>query len=83
EEGLLNVASEGGFCEVSIDGRSHGLTPVGGIHLPEGPAVVSCRGRHRTLERQIEVTPGQRLRVSFDLVSGSSREVPPAVDWGF
>lgn len=81
--GTLNVASEGGFCDVAVNGAPHGVTPVAGIRVPRGPSVVTCRARGRTLSHQIEVAPGDRARVSFDLDRGTSRQAPHVKDWGF
>ena len=66
--GKLNVGSRGGFCNVSVGGRSYGPTPVGGIVLPAGPHRVQCKpdsGPARAIGVTIE--PDQTARVSFDL----------------
>lgn len=81
--GSLNVASEGGYCDVAVNGEPQGVTPVAGIRLPRGPSVVTCVSAGRTLTHQVEVEPGERARVSFDLARGTSREAPHVKDWGF
>lgn len=81
--GTLNVASEGGFCDVTVDGEPQGVTPVAGIRVPRGPSTITCTSAGRTLSHRIDMEPGERARVSFDLARGTSREAPHVKDWGF
>jgi serine/threonine-protein kinase len=67
--GKLNVGSRGGYCQVSVDGRGYGPTPVGGISLPAGPHRVTCRADSgKTYSSGVKIEPDQTARVSFNLV---------------
>jgi hypothetical protein len=81
-DGMLNVASRNGFCEVSVNSVAHGVTPIAGIEVPPGPAVVTCKSAERELTRHIVIDPGKRVRVSFDLDRGTA-ESTATKDWGF
>lgn len=66
--GKLNVGSRGGFCNVSVAGRSYGPTPVGGIVLPAGNYVVGCKpttGPSQSMS--VTITPDKTSRISFSL----------------
>jgi hypothetical protein len=77
--GLLHVASVGGYCSVAVDGKSFGATPVGGIVVPEGVANVSCKTPDKTVQHQVRIEPGATARVRFDL----DRPAGSPTDWGF
>ena len=66
--GNLAVAAKGGYCNVSVNGRGFGPTPVAGIVLPEGPVSVSCKTPDgKTLASGAQIVAGQTARVSFNL----------------
>lgn len=66
--GKLNVGSRGGYCAVSVDGRAHGSTPVGGIQLPAGNHRVTCRTEAgKTLSQGVRIEADQTARVSFTI----------------
>jgi len=66
--GKLNVASRGGFCNVSVDGKSYGPTPVGGIVLPAGNHSVTCKPDSGAIKTSgVRIEPDQTARISFDL----------------
>jgi serine/threonine-protein kinase len=64
--GKLNVGSKGGYCTVSVDGKTYGSTPVGGIALSAGNHRVSCRTESgKTLSQGVRIEADQTARVSF------------------
>ncbi|MBI5532105.1 MAG: serine/threonine protein kinase [Deltaproteobacteria bacterium] len=66
--GKLNVGSRGGYCTVSVDGRTYGPTPVGGISLPAGNHRVTCRTEAgKTLSQGVKIDADQTARVSFSI----------------
>ena len=77
--GVLHVASVGGYCRVAVDGKHFGATPVGGIVVPEGVARVSCETSDKKVQREIRIEPGATARVRFDL----DRPAGSPADWGF
>ena len=67
-QGKLNVGSRGGYCNVTVGGRSYGPTPVGGIVLPAGSHVVGCKpsdGPAKSMS--VTISPDKTSRVSFNL----------------
>ena len=40
--GKLNVGASGGWCNVTVDGKAVGATPVAGIELSAGPHRLTC-----------------------------------------
>ncbi len=68
--GKLNVASRGGFCNVSVDGKPYGPTPVGGIVLPAGNHSVACKSDSGAAKASgVKIEPDQTARISFDLTN--------------
>lgn len=66
--GKLNVASRGGFCNVSVDGKSYGPTPIGGIVLAAGNHSVTCKPESGSAKASgVRIEPEQTARISFDL----------------
>lgn len=69
-QGKLNVGSRGGYCNVTVGGRSYGPTPVGGIVLPAGSHVVGCKpadGPAKSMS--VTISPDKTARISFNLGS--------------
>ncbi|MBN4059161.1 serine/threonine protein kinase [Endomicrobium sp. AH-315-J14] len=67
-QGKINVAARGGYCNVFINGRGYGPTPVAGVVVNEGFASVSCRTADgKTLRSGAKITKGQTSRVSITI----------------
>ncbi len=67
-KGKLNVGSRGGYCNVSVGGRSYGPTPVGGIVLPAGNHVVGCKPENGPgKSMSVTIRPDKTSRISFNL----------------
>ncbi|MBI4705295.1 MAG: serine/threonine protein kinase [Deltaproteobacteria bacterium] len=67
-QGTISVNSKGGYCNVTINGRGYGPTPVAGISVAEGFAAVSCRTPDgKTLSSGTKVEAGKSARVTFNL----------------
>jgi len=67
-QGKLNVSSRGGYCNVMVAGQSRGPTPVGGIVLPAGNHVVTCKPADGTVRSMgVTITPDQTSRITFQL----------------
>src|SRR5690606_26019518 len=77
-QGKINVASSGGYCEVIVDGRKRGVTPVAGIVVAAGVTEISCQTPDETVRREVHVAVGETARVLFELDAPG-----PYVDWGF
>ena len=53
---------------MSVDGRTYGPTPVGGISLPAGNHRVTCRtDGGKTLSQGVKIEADQTARVSFSI----------------
>jgi serine/threonine-protein kinase len=64
--GKLNVGARGGWCNVVIDGSSHGPTPVAGVVLPVGTHTVTCTPEGgRAQSASVKVDPDATARFSF------------------
>jgi hypothetical protein len=66
--GSIRVGSSP-WCNVSIDGRSVGQTPVAGFSAAPGPHTVTCVNPELGLRarRRVQVISGQSARVRFNL----------------
>ncbi|HLM75811.1 MAG TPA: serine/threonine-protein kinase [Polyangiaceae bacterium] len=63
----VRVGSKGGFCNVTINGTSHGSTPVEAVVNP-GTVRVSCKPSEGASQSQtVRVNAGDTARVSFKL----------------
>jgi serine/threonine-protein kinase len=63
----VRVGSKGGFCNVTINGASHGSTPVEAVVNP-GTVRVSCKPSDGASQSQtVRVNAGETARVSFKL----------------
>ena len=52
------------WCDVTVDGRGRGQTPVIGLSLPPGSHHIRCTNpEHAAQERTVTLGPGQDLRV--------------------
>jgi serine/threonine-protein kinase len=66
--GKVNVAAKGGYCDVSINGRSAGPTPVAGVVVAEGPVSVTCKTPGgKVLSSGGTVKAGETTRISFTI----------------
>lgn len=63
----VRVGSKGGFCNVTINGASHGSTPVEAV-VNAGTVRVSCKPADGASQSQVvKVNAGDTARVSFKL----------------
>lgn len=63
----VRVGSKGGFCNVTINGTSHGSTPVEAV-VTAGTVRVSCKPADGASQSQsVKVNAGETARVSFKL----------------
>ncbi|WP_394843243.1 protein kinase [Pendulispora brunnea] len=66
--GKLNVAAAGGWCEVSVDGKSFGPTPVASIELAAGFHRVTCTpAEGKAQSANVRVPPAGTARHRFQL----------------
>ena len=66
--GKLNVGASGGWCNVTVDGKGQGATPVAGVDLPSGSHKVTCTtpdGKVQTAN--VNVAPNDTTRFRFTL----------------
>lgn len=66
--GKLNVGASGGWCNVSVDGKAQGATPVAGVDLPSGSHKVTCTTPDgKTQSASVVVAPNDTTRFRFSL----------------
>jgi len=66
--GKLNVAAAGGWCDIAIDGKAYGPTPVAAIALPAGPHKVICTPQaDKARSANVQVPPAGTARYRFEL----------------
>ncbi len=66
--GKLMVSASGGWCNVTVDGRSLGATPTGAVELGAGAHSVTCADAGgKTLAQGARVNVGETTRVKFSL----------------
>jgi eukaryotic-like serine/threonine-protein kinase len=66
--GKLNVGASGGWCNVTVDGKGQGATPVAGVDLSAGSHKVTCTtpdGKVQTAN--VNVAPNDTTRYRFSL----------------
>ncbi len=66
--GKLNVGASGGWCNVTVDGKSQGATPVAGVDVSSGSHKVTCTtpdGKVQTAS--VNVAPNDTTRYRFSL----------------
>jgi serine/threonine-protein kinase len=64
--GKLDVNVVGGWCTVTVDGTSAGVTPIANYDVAAGPHTVTCAPASGPAKRQsVEVAPGETTRVKF------------------
>lgn len=66
--GKLNVAAQGGWCNVAVDGAPRGATPVAGIELSSGPHRITCTTPEgKTMNASVNVPVDGVARYKFSL----------------
>jgi len=66
--GKLNVAAVGGWCDVAIDGKPFGPTPIAAIELASGVHKVTCTiSGGKAQSANVKVTRSGTARHRFDL----------------
>jgi serine/threonine-protein kinase len=66
--GKLNVGASGGWCNVTVDGKAQGATPVAGVDLSAGAHKVTCTTPDgKTQSASVNVAPNDTTRYRFSL----------------
>lgn len=67
--GRLSLAASPGWCDIAIDGKEHGPTPIAAIDLPAGPHHISCKpatGKQRVARIVIQDGATSKYRFALD-----------------
>jgi hypothetical protein len=66
--GRVHVSASPGWCNVSIDGKEKGPTPIAGIDLPAGTHTLTCKtSSGKTKTSSLHVFDGQTAKQKFSL----------------
>ncbi|MEO7111318.1 MAG: PEGA domain-containing protein, partial [Polyangiaceae bacterium] len=66
--GKLNVGASGGWCNVTVDGKGQGATPVAGVDLSAGSHKVTCTTPDGKVQSaNVNVAPNDTTRYRFSL----------------
>ncbi len=62
---VVDVVSEGGVCQVKVDGAPHGATPVRGLEVTPGDHEVRCASPRGTQTKKLRAEAGEHHTVTF------------------
>jgi serine/threonine protein kinase len=66
--GRVHVSASPGWCNLSVDGKEKGPTPIAGIDLPAGMHTLSCKAPSgKTKSMTVRVLDGQTAKEKFSL----------------
>ena len=66
--GRLFVTAHAGWCQLTVDGKDRGPTPIAGLDLPAGNHHLECRAPNgKTKNTNVGIQDGATARYKFSI----------------